>query len=148
MQARTALTLGMHHSFFRHGLSSFFSAPLGDGVGQFQLHRWRPAIATSSGCALPGLAGHGHQVGFLPSIKFTPLPRPRQVIEGGSNPPSTRCRTRVEGPTIRAFATCWSVRPSSALHKIRDRFTLRPEDWPRRVSQQMFPFILGQVHSI
>ena len=53
-----------------------------------------------------------------------------------SNPPSTkRSRTRptVAGPTIRASATCRSVRPSSALHKIKARFTLRPEDWPRRV---------------
>ena len=57
-------------------------------------------------------------------------------LRARSNPPSTkRWRTRltVEGPTITASATCWSVRPSSALHKIKDRFTLRADDLPRRV---------------
>ena len=30
--------------------------------------------------------GHGHQVGFLLSIKFAPLPRTRQVIQGALQP--------------------------------------------------------------
>ena len=79
-------------SNFRHGLSSFFQhlpdrLP-GDGAGQLEFHRLvgqqsqRPAGGPFWWCA----AGHGHQVGFLLSIKFAPLSRPRQVIEGALQP--------------------------------------------------------------
>ncbi len=35
--------------------------------------------------------------------------------------------------TNKATETCWSVRPSSALHRIKDRFTLRADDLPHNL---------------
>ena len=69
------------------------------------------------------------------SLRF--LPGRARSLRALSKPSSTkrwRTRTTVEGLTSRASAICWSVRPSSALHKIRDRFTLRAGDLPRRAT--------------
>ena len=148
----------MHHSFFRHGLSSFFQhlpdrLP-GAGVGQLQLHRLAgkqsqgPAGVPFRGRA----AGHGHQVGFLLSIQFAPLPRLRQVIKGALQPafyetlphPAHRggahhqsFRHLLVGKAFIGFAQ--NQRP---LH-FTPRGFAAPGD-----TQQIFPLILGQVHSI
>ena len=72
--------------FFRHGLSSFFSAPAWPSPG-----RWsrstpaspprRPAMKVQRVCPSGTVrAGHGHQVGFLLSNEFTPLSRPGRSL--------------------------------------------------------------------
>ena len=107
----SALTLGMHHSFFCHGLSSFFQylpdrLP-GDRIGKLQLHHLVGKQSQGpAGVPFRGLAAsHSHQMGFLLPIKLARLSRPRTLVEGtlhpffGKTPPDTVdcCRTYQQG---------------------------------------------------
>ena len=97
-------------------------------------------------------AGHGHQVGFLLSIKFAPLSRPRQVIKGPLQPafnealphPADRGGAHHQSfghlPVGKAFIGF--AQNQSPLH-FTPRGLAAPGD-----TQQMLPLILGQVHSI
>ena len=83
------LTLGIHHSFFCHGLSSFFEHLAhrlqGDAIGKLQLHR---LVGQQLECPVRvpfrrGAARNGDQVRFLLAVQLALLARPRSVIDGG-----------------------------------------------------------------
>ncbi len=149
MQAtNSGLTFAIHHSFFFHCLSSFFSvsaAPL--------QKKWRrrtpvpppcqPAIARSREYALLGLGCKPQPPnGLLASHQAFGAQGRGRSFKALSNPSQAeRRRTRwtVPGLTTKASAICWSVVPSSALHKIKDRFTLRADDLPRRARSNRCP---------
>ena len=92
---KSALTLGMHHCFFCHGLRAFFQVQahrlVGQGLDHSQLHHpvrqqtQIPVVVALGGRA----AGQGDKMGFAPVIQLAvpvrlgPVPeRPVQPILG------------------------------------------------------------------
>ena len=137
---KSALTLGMHHCFFCHGLRMFFSgaAALSRGTGTQPLPvqpSGPPAGADSSG---RGPRGPGCRPGRSdePPARSSTL-RYRwawtRSFKAPSNPSSAKRRLRrntVPSDTSRAWATLGADQPSSVLSRMRARVVTLAELLP------------------
>ena len=133
---------GMHHSFFLHGLSSFFSA---SGVpSQGRCSQQTPsgppclqAAVASSACVLRAPRCRRWLPGALPAYRpgLRLWPGLGRSLSAPSSPSCTnRVRTR---PTVEVLmnsplAMSWSDNPSSAPSNTSARLTLRADLSPRR----------------
>ncbi len=137
----SALTLGIHHSCFFQGLSSFFEYPAhrlqGDAPGQPHLHhlvRQQPEcpVRVSFGrCA----ARDGDQARFLLPSSLRSRPGRGRSLTAASSPSSTnRFRTLATVAALIKSASAISRSPSpwSALSSARARLTVRTDGLPRR----------------
>ena len=158
MATNSALTLGMHHSFFCQGLRAFFETLahpfVGHGGCQPQLHHLASQQAQGP-VIMPcrrRAAGQGDQVGLAPVVQFPAPVGLGTVLQNPRQPSSVkRCLTRYTVPraTSRASAT-WGVgQPSSLLRRIRALAVNSGRAFPNPNQMlEFFPLFRRQPHCV
>ena len=154
LATNSALTLGMHHSFFRHGLREFFSgaAAPSRGIGRAPTPTPPPGPAKRRRVQWLCPSGGGLQAKAIRAcpVLDTGWASPRsssfrcrlawgRSFSTPANPSSVkRCLTRYTVPkaTSRASATWGAGQPSSLLRRTRALAVTRAGCFPTRISRR------------
>ena len=139
---KSALTSGMHHCFFRHGLIVFFSSAA--RTVSYDRDSTNPSSTIRSASrrrfqwSWPSGAGLQAKAIRRPSVRSSIL-RYRwawgRSLSTPSSPPSAKRRltlNTVPWATSRAWATLGAGQPSSVLSRMRARLITRADPFPAR----------------
>ena len=159
LATNSALTLGMHHSFFCHGLRAFFfrrwRTPSWDMEGVSPNSTTFPASRRTVQWSCPsggGLQAKAIRWASPRSSNFRGRLAWGRSCKTLSNPSSAkRCLTRytVLRATSKASATWGAAQPSSLFRRIRALAVTRAEFLPTRISRlELFPLFLCQPHRV
>ena len=140
---KSALTLGMHHSCFCHGLRAFFSGAAAPSRGPVRAPTPTPPPSLPAGAGSNGHASAGEPDCRPARCGGLRPGRPASGTDGPgcrscstpANPSSAKrrlMRNTVPSATSRAWATWGADQPASVFSKIRARVVTRAVHLPAR----------------